>query len=107
MGAERPFHGQSVDDFRPGPALRGTQNDHRPNGPMSPRSCACRGLNLRDLIEGKVQRDRHALVDFHRVFAIKATLDDDGVVAVAREEGEQLLGRDSGQYRPAPRSCIR
>jgi hypothetical protein len=35
---------------------------------------------------GVVKGDRHALVDFHRVLAVKAALDEKGVVAVSGEQ---------------------
>jgi hypothetical protein len=99
MAAERSLHLQPVDGLGAGPAFGRSQDHHRPLGAVAvgsrPRGC----LNLGDPVEGEVESDRHALVDFHRILAVETAFDDERVIAVTGEQRHQLIGRNPGQYR--------
>ena len=94
---------QAVDLFRPGPALRRAEHDHRPARPprLGSRLAGVR-LDGRDLGERGVQRGGEALMDGGRSLAVEAARDEDGAVPVALEQRHELrLGnpREDGRVR--------
>lgn len=68
VGAPEPLGLQSVDLLGTGPALRGSQHDHRPFRPRlrGLRAAAGRVLNRLDAIERIVEHDGHPLMPRRR-----------------------------------------
>ena len=103
MGAPRALDELAVHLVRPGPALRGAQDEHRPAGPVdAPLGVELLlgvGADAGDLGDDLVQRGGHPLVDGHGVLAVEPALDDVRAVAVPFELPEQLVLRDPGQDR--------
>ena len=103
MGAPGALDGQPVDDLRPGPALRGSQDDHRPARPALGAAGARRALDLGDLAERLLERGLEALVNRRRLLAVEgaagveATADHERPVAVALEQRDQLGLGDAGE----------
>src|SRR5207342_2043862 len=84
----------AVDDFRPGPALRCAQDDHRPGGAFSETAAATRLVLYRpDLGEHRIERAGHLLVHRRRIVAG----DEHWLVAVTDEELAQFVFRNARQ----------
>ena len=80
----------AVDLVRPGPALRGDQQDHRPRPPLGVAVLAGGPLDLADRVVGPVERGRELPVHVGGVVA----LDGQHLVAVAAQQALELLARD-------------
>ena len=98
MGAPGSLDRDAVDLARAGPALRRPQDEHRPARPLELPAFAGRLLDLRDRVEGAVERSREPLVDQDRLLAVEAALDDDRVPAVPLEQRHELAPRDPVEH---------
>src|SRR5664280_3040227 len=94
VGSERTFDLQPIHDLRPGPALRGPQDDHRPalagGVVLAPRIA----LDAADLLHGVVERGGHELMHRCRFIA----LDEIGRPAAAPQELIELVVLDAGEH---------
>ena len=88
MRAPGVLYGQSVDLGRAGPALRGAQDQHRPQRGALDRSLRRLLLDRSDLVHDGVEYRHHPFVHSHRVFAIKTAGDDMGGVAISAHQVE-------------------
>jgi hypothetical protein len=68
--AKTAFHRQTVDHFRSGPSLWGSQNDHRPLGPGRLPLLARLLLYVADFLNGAIHGRSHGLVHLCRIFAL-------------------------------------
>ena len=87
----------AVDEFRPGPALGRTKDDHRPAWALQalfPAGRAGRALDVSNLKQYSVECPRKSLMHQARI----VTLDEMRVVAVAAEQFGQFLPADAGQH---------
>ena len=102
VGAEGSLDREAVDLFRPGPALRGAQHDHRPRraGRGRPRrgvpgrGFAGIALDGRDVVQHLIERGRELLVDGRGLVAG----DEVRLVAVAAHQRGELVVGDAGQH---------
>ncbi len=94
MSSPGPFHGKAVDLGGAGPALGGTQNDHRPAGPLRLPLLAGGALNSGDTVRGGVHGLGHRAVDGGRL----VSGDVDGLVSVSLEEFVEFGLRKTGQH---------
>lgn len=85
----------AVHHLWPGPALGGTQHDHRPHGPLDPVAAAGRTLDGGDVVEGVVEGGGKLPMHIGRV----VTGDRDRAVPVAAQQRFQFGVRDAGQHR--------
>src|SRR6185312_5516717 len=67
----------AIDFLRTGPALRATQDNHRPARAAVHLAAAGKGLNSADAVEHFVERARHLLVHLGGI----AALDAEGIVS--------------------------
>ncbi len=97
VGPEGALDLLPVDHRRTGPALRRTQNDHRPaGGGVVLRALGPRGLlDGGDLVQAGGHRLGHGLVHGGRIVADHMVR----LEAVSAHQGLQLLGRDAGEQR--------
>ena len=96
--APGPLHRQAVDEFRPRPAFRRAENDHRPAWPLRRRRRAVRsGVVLypadarQDAVEGLGQ----PLVNERRIVA----LNEVRLVAVAAQQLGEFVAADAREHR--------
>ena len=92
------LHRLAVHLARAGPALGRAQDDHRPARPLGHAALARGLLDLGDLVQRLVEHGRKALVNGRVLLAVEAARHDQGPVAVALEELEQLLVADPRQH---------
>ena len=89
VGAPGAFDGLVVDGLGAGPPFRRAQDQHGPGWAGAAGRC----LDGGDAVERVVERRRHGGVHGAGLVA----RDDDGVPAVATEQGKQLVLRDAGE----------
>ena len=85
--AESAFDLYAIDDLRPGPALRGFEDDHRPARPRRVAVFARVLLDLPDLFDRRIERRRHRLVHERRFVA----LDKNGRPTITAQELFEFL----------------
>jgi hypothetical protein len=95
MRSPRPLGLVTVDLFRPGPSLRGSQHDQRPARPERGLRRSRLLLHRADLADRVLERRRHCLVHHVRVTAF----DEVRLVPVADEQRLQLGVTDARQDR--------
>src|SRR5450759_2346182 len=88
----------AINRVRPGPALRGAHDDHRPGRATPEGARRGRCLDLGDLVEHLVERCGEAGVHRHRVLAVEAAGDHVRRVAVPAHQVEKLRLRDPGEH---------
>ena len=96
MGAPEPFNPLAVEGVRPGPALGGAQDDHRPDRPAGLVGSAFLLGALADLLEPAddlIHGGRHRLV--HRLRF--AAFHKQRLPAVAPQQAAELCFGDAGQ----------
>ena len=93
--AEGPLDRNAVHLLRAGPALRGAEDDHRPDRPPSEPAGASLLLDGADLLVALVQGGREPLVDSGRIISFHEI----GIVAMAVEVVRQFLRLDARQDR--------
>src|SRR6201746_905546 len=98
MCAPSAFDWLAIDEFRPGPALGGAENDHRP----APTLQASRlrlgpggALDVTNLKQNPIESSGKSLMHQCGIF----TLDKMRVVAVTSQKLRQFLAADAGQHR--------
>jgi hypothetical protein len=84
----------AVDFLRPGPPLRRTQHDHRPDRPLVDVLFARPPLILADLVEGRIERRRKLMVDGLRV----VTLDEQRPPPAPLEQCTELAFRNPCEH---------
>jgi hypothetical protein len=95
VGTPGALHREAVQLLGAGPALRGTQHDHRPPGPFGDPLLARPPLVPVDVVERPVQGGGQRLVHRGRLVAGHQV----GGVPVALEQLGQLLVGEPGQHR--------
>ena len=95
MRAKRAFDLQAVDDLRPGPALGGSEDDHRPARSRGVFAFSRALLDCLDLADGLFDRRRHQPVHLFRLFP----LDEERRPAAPLEELLQFLVLDAREDR--------
>ena len=98
MGTLGALDGDAVDLARPGPALRCPQHDHRPARRTVQHALGGLPADGRDLVQRRVHRGGHPLMDDGRIFAVEPPCDDIRVVAVAAHQVEELVLVDPGEH---------
>ena len=93
MGTERTLDLLSVYKFRTGPALRSTQDDHRPLRAFRILLISCVFLNCLDLLNHGIHGLCHLLMHGHRIIALNKVR----LPATALEEGLNLVVRNTGE----------
>jgi hypothetical protein len=87
------FDLQAVDHLRPGPALGGSQHDHRPAGPNGVVCAARVASNLANAVDDAVHRVGHQAMHLARVLA----LDEVRRPAAAPQKLFELLSLDASE----------
>ena len=95
MCPERALDRQTIDDFRSGPALERSEDDHRPARACGVALDAGVVLDLLDLLDHLIEGCGHGLMHLLRLFS----LDEVRRPAVAAEQLVQLLVGDAGEDR--------
>ena len=95
MGAPVALDPQAVHLARPGPALGGAQDDHRPARQFAGAALSCRLLDGADLAQGAVEGGRELLMDALRLVAAH----QQRLIAVALEQAQQAALVDARQHR--------
>ena len=103
VGAPGPLDLDAVHHGRPGPALGGDEEDHRPRPPLEVAVLAGGALDLADRVVGPVERRGQLPVHVRGVVA----LDGQHLVAVAAQQAVAAPPAGSGRARSGWRSCSR
>ena len=103
VSAKRTFDLESIDDLRPGPALRRPKNDHRPPRPVGHPLFSGLLLDLLDLLDDLVEGRGEQLVDLLGDIAS----DEVDVVTIPFEDRRPAPRRECGRAPSGWRSCSR
>ena len=93
VGSEGALDLQAIDDFRPGPALGRSQDDHWPTRPSGVVVASRILLDLPDVLDGFFQSTGHELMHFFRLITFHKV----GCPTAASVELLQFLMLDAGQ----------
>jgi hypothetical protein len=95
VGAKRPFDPVPVHDCRPGPALRGRENDHRPLRARPYAARACAALDVPDGVHDDVEGACHPGMHLRWIVA----LDEMRIPPVAAQQLRELAPWDACEHR--------